>query len=183
LSDIIIDCTKCEKQYICCRAFRVELSEEETKTYQIQTALKDRKNINIVAQCGGNCVYFDVFKRTCKIWDNRPHTCREYDCSKDPRVDDILKKDVLTPLPDANQKLRLVVSVTVMDEKDKRRVAPMVVYSKSGPNSCETFEVRGNGPEFIEQAKKMLEMQIKQQVGNAFKESDQCAASDTNVTQ
>ena len=170
MSDVILNCQNCDKQYLCCRAVRVELDDSEKDKYITQPALRERKDINIVAQQNGHCVYLDPNTRKCKIWDDRPRVCREYDCTKDPRVEEILKRETMKPLPKPGQKCRIFISVLALDETDKRKVSPMMVYSNAGPTACEMVEIRGNDKTMIEQAKRMLERQIMEQLGSAFED-------------
>jgi hypothetical protein len=95
--------------------------------------------------------------------------CRLYDCTKDTRVKDIMDRDLLPPL-DEGGNCRVVVSVAVLEEKDQRKVAPMMIYSRSGPASADTFEVRGRGRNLVENAKKMLALQLKNLLGDVGEE-------------
>jgi hypothetical protein len=164
--EAILDCQNCKSRWVCCRhSLRVELDDGEVDQYQHEAALRERKGIKILAQVNGRCVYFDPRSKRCAIWDRRPKVCRSYDCAKDPRVADIMSRDLLPPL-DEGGNCRVVVSVAVLEEKDKRKVSPMMVYSRSGPTSADTFEVRGRGKALVENVKRMLEIQLRPLLGD-----------------
>ena len=166
MDDVIVDCSKCPYKHACCRAVRVELDDDEVDLYQTEQALSQRKNVNIVAQHNGRCVYLDPRTCRCTIWDKRPRVCRKYDCKDDKRMKEIAERDVLKPLGDLG-KCKVVVSIAILEENDERKVSPMMVYSKHGPTACETFEVRGTGKPLEEAAKRMFERQLKELLGDA----------------
>jgi len=165
MSDVIVDCEKCDKRFLCCRhTLRVQLEPDEVEKYKCEPAIKERKDIHIVAHENGLCYYFNPFTRKCKIWDQRPKTCREYDCKTDPRVEEILAKSDLQPLPTTDQKYRVCISVAILFEKDERKVSPMMTYSNHGPTAADVIEIRGNGEQLIKSAKMMLEHNLREQL-------------------
>jgi len=170
--EVLLDCENCSNQYFCCRAVRVQLEDDEVGKFKCEPAIQNRKNINIVAHENGVCYYFDVRTRKCRVWDERPKVCREYDCRTDSRVKQVLARDPLPPLVRPDQTFKVFVSVASLDEQDKRKVSPMMVYSRHGPTSSDMIEIKGRGKFLVENAKKMVGRLIKEQLGEALNDED-----------
>jgi hypothetical protein len=165
MSEAVVDCDNCKNHWFCCRAVRAELDENEVDNFQHEQALRERKGVRILAQHNGRCVYLNPKTKKCTIWDKRPRVCREYDCANDARVADIIGRNLLKPL-DNGGNCRVIISIAVLEENDERKVSPMMIYSKSGPASAETFEVRGRGEQVIASAKRLLDLQLKELLGD-----------------
>jgi len=140
--EVVVDCEKCDKKWLCCRALRAEVRDGDDPTIRFESVLYERKGIKIVEHVNGRCVYLDPKTKKCKIWDTRPAGCREYDCRNDPKAAEIVDRDVLAPL-DISDGVQVVVSLVVLEEDDERKISPMMVYSGSGPTACETFTISG----------------------------------------
>ena len=170
--DVIVDCDNCPHDHICCRGLRVKLEKDEIEQYNKQTALWDRKDTAIVAHVNKVCCYFDPKSRKCTIWERRPRMCRDYDCNKDKRIEEIKTRDMIPPIMRDNQTFKVYVSVIAVDDIDERKMSPMMLYSKAGPMAAETFVVRGNGKPLVESAKRQIERMIKDQLQGVLNEDD-----------
>lgn len=42
--------------------------------------------------CNGLCIHMDTETWLCKIWENRPETCREYTCNSDFKLQIVLRE-------------------------------------------------------------------------------------------
>ena len=84
--EIILDCKNCKHGYICCKGFNVLLQGDEIKKYPHKKLLQ-RKNIYVLQKDNsGECIFFDELTNQCRIWNERPKACREYDCRCDERA-------------------------------------------------------------------------------------------------
>jgi len=68
----------------CCSAFNVFLTPEEAA--QGRYLWDVSAPYRILADAHGTCVYFDHAQLGCTIWQERPMSCRTFDCRTDGRV-------------------------------------------------------------------------------------------------
>ncbi|MHA1298842.1 MAG: YkgJ family cysteine cluster protein [Candidatus Helarchaeota archaeon] len=73
-------CLKCGN---CCIQTEMPLSNKDiqTITQTIKTKVKfyeEKDGYLILKNISGNCIFFDITKKNCKIYENRPQGCRFY---------------------------------------------------------------------------------------------------------
>ncbi len=84
----MVNCFECNFNQVCC-SLGVTLSNKEIKKYKRKKFVPLTENNLILGHVfalekdniDGFCVYFDRNTRLCKIYDNRPCACKQYDCT------------------------------------------------------------------------------------------------------
>jgi|Deesub1362B_J571_1020462.scaffolds.fasta_scaffold00013_196 Fe-S-cluster containining protein len=78
-------CLRCGE---CCRRYAVELHEGEVERFQRdEVEILDNGRRRIKRRFDGFCIFYDEKKRICRIYENRPDSCRIFPFS-------ILRKEV-----------------------------------------------------------------------------------------
>ncbi|MBU0536616.1 MAG: YkgJ family cysteine cluster protein [Nanoarchaeota archaeon] len=92
---------KCSKCGVCCRLFRINLTEEEYKSGRYRTEFEEFglvEDFKEAEMCGaniimpnddGSCMYLKEGR--CSIHKTRPQSCRNFFCA-DKRFDNMIKK-------------------------------------------------------------------------------------------
>ena len=80
-------CLDC-KHNLCCKLFKVPLTpvEYQSGKYKIDKQAEDNGFVQLAEKENGECYYLGNDGK-CKIWEDRPLTCREYDCKGDERIE------------------------------------------------------------------------------------------------
>jgi len=88
---ITVDCENCEFDHICCSLFWITLTKEEVKSgfFKYKRLRKVFQNGNCIGvkwtltcQEDGYCMYFDKNTNLCKIHENKPLACQNWNnCS------------------------------------------------------------------------------------------------------
>jgi len=144
-TECVVDCKNCRHGHACCRTYAIPLSNEEAERFQRATDGQG-KELNILARRDdGTCVYWDDDTKLCTIWDRRPDVCRRYDCRKDHRL---LQKTVERPLQmltlaGFSGRLKVVMSVSVVDVETKLKVMPMMVVDPDNLRGADKLAVEG----------------------------------------
>jgi len=68
----------------CCVFYRVILTEDEVRKRQLLWDLG--APYSLPRGPGGHCAYLERTTLACTVWQDRPHVCRGYSCSKDTEI-------------------------------------------------------------------------------------------------
>jgi len=84
----------CSSRIHSCRAACCTLTFALTKDEVRRGIVKHNpdKPFFIARNADGYCAHIDIPTLTCPIWEDRPCSCRSYDCGEDDQVEKILKR-------------------------------------------------------------------------------------------
>ncbi len=87
--DVVIDCEAGRrlgcKTYCCCLLVRLEENERVPSTDGLPPKSFVEKDPS------GYCIHLDRETSRCRIWDQRPKVCRDYDCNSDILLQIVLR--------------------------------------------------------------------------------------------
>lgn len=170
--EVILDCGNCPYGYICCCAFDVALTDDEALRLE-NTVLSDGTKV-LKRKSSGECFYFSCTQQgctnKCQIWDERPEVCRKYSCLKDRRAICISSgSQPLQKQPNFGGRVRVCISVAVLDSESKHRTTPMMVHDvKSGLGgvcAVKTIEIVESPENAVKMAKDIVEQIINNRLG------------------
>ena len=82
----MIDCSECKFDSKCCSMYRIVLERDEYKNYKYKRFVRffDKNEFLgyvciLTYQENGYCIYFDNITKLCKIYENRPKACRNWE--------------------------------------------------------------------------------------------------------
>lgn len=166
MSEVLLDCANCHHGHVCCTGFRVPLEPNEVDKYEYDPTLARGGSYILQRTPDGYCVYLDRRNKLCKIWLTRPKTCRRYDCRNDERLIALRTDGTFPPETRYTGKVRVLVSVAVLNAEDKRKTSPMMIFTDEGQRAVEVVEVMGNPVDALKQAVQHIVITATEEMAN-----------------
>jgi uncharacterized protein len=89
-NEILLDCDEGRRRG--CASFCCRLIVRLTPSERARGIPGVEPSMNCVPKrADGDCIHFDREAKKCRIWDERPRVCREYDCNQDDLLPIVLR--------------------------------------------------------------------------------------------